>query len=74
VTLHGIGTMWVELDPLDLTAAPAESVEKWIRAVRAMDRDTLDSFVRRTWRTWSAASLRPVAAAVDTRRAQLDGE
>jgi len=39
-----------------------------------MDRDALDSFVRRMWRTWSPTSLRPLAVAVDIRRAQLDGE
>jgi uncharacterized protein YbdZ (MbtH family) len=66
--------MWTDLDPLDLGAAPAESIALWMRAVRNMDRDTLDSFVRRTWRTWSPGSLRPLAVAVDTRRAQLDGE
>lgn len=66
--------MWTDLDPLDLGAAPAESIEMWMRAVRNMDRDALDSFVRRTWRAWSPGSLRPLAAAVDTRRAQLDGE
>ena len=64
----------VDLDPLDLGAAPAGSLDVWLRAVRSMDRDTLDSFVRRTWRTWSAASLRPLAIAVDARRAELDGE
>lgn len=62
------------VEPDDLAAAPPESVEVWIRAVRRMDRDTLDSFVRRTWRTWSPESLRPVALAVDARRAELDGE
>ena len=66
--------MWTDVDPLDLGAAPAESIEMWMRAVRNMDRDALDSFVRRTRRTWSAGSLRPVAIAVDNRRAQLDGE
>jgi hypothetical protein len=63
-----------DLDPLDLVAAPVESVELWMQAVRRMDRDALDSFVRRTWRAWSPGSLRPLAVAVDTRRAQLDGE
>ena len=52
--------------------APLETVELWIRAVRKMDRDILEPFVRRTWRTWSAASLRPLAAAVEARRAELD--
>lgn len=66
--------MWTDLDPLDLVAAPAESIELWMRAVRNMDRDALDSFVRRTWRAWSPGSLRPVALAVDERRAQLDGD
>jgi hypothetical protein len=67
-------TMRAELDPLSLGAAPAEQVEVWIRSVRNMDRDVLALFVRDTWRSWSAASLRALAAAVDTRRAQLDGE
>jgi len=67
-------TNWPDLDPLDLTAAPAESIAIWMRAVRNMDRDALNSFVRRTWRQWSAASLRALAVAVDSRRAQLDGE
>jgi len=39
-----------------------------------MDRDALALFVRHTWQNWDAASLRALAAAVDTRRAQLDGE
>jgi len=39
-----------------------------------MDRDALALFVRHVWRSWHAASLRTLAAAVDTRRAQLDGE
>jgi phage terminase large subunit GpA-like protein len=39
-----------------------------------MDRDALDAFVRQTWRSWSGVSLRTLAAAVDYRRAQLDGE
>ena len=59
------------LDPLDLDDAPPEALEQWLSAVRTMDRNTLDVFVRRTWR---AASLRAVAIAVDMRRAQLDGE
>ena len=63
-----------ELDPLSLRAAPAELIEHWIRTLHAMDRDSLDVFVRWTWRSWSATSLRPVATAVDFRRAQLDGE
>jgi hypothetical protein len=63
-----------ELDPLSLRAAPAELIEHWMRAVHAMDRDALDTFVRWAWRSWSPTSLRPVAAAVDFRRAQLDGE
>lgn len=67
-------TTWTELDPRDLGAAPVESIATWMRAVRTMDRDALDSFVRRMWRTWSPTSLRPLAVAVDTRRAQLDGE
>ena len=67
-------TMRADLDPLNLGAAPGELVETWLRAVRSMDRDALDAFVRRTWRAWSATSLRPLAAAVETRRAQLDGE
>lgn len=67
-------TMWTESDPVDLGPAPLESIAPWMQAVRTMDRDALDSFVRRMWRTWSAASLRPLAVAVDMRRAQLDGE
>jgi len=59
-------------DRPDLGQAPPESVELWIRAVRTMDREVLESFVRRTWRAWSAASLRPLAAAVEKRRAELD--
>jgi hypothetical protein len=39
-----------------------------------MDRDTLDAFVRRTWRRWHAESLRLLALVVDRRRAELDGE
>jgi len=54
--------------------APAELLQVWIRLVRNMDRDALALFVRHTWRHWNAASLRPLAAAVDTRRAHLDGE
>jgi hypothetical protein len=54
--------------------APAETVELWIRAVRRMDREVLESFVRRTWSTWSAASLRPLAPVVEARRAELDGQ
>lgn len=49
-------------------------VEVWIRSVRTMDRDALTLFVRHTWGHWDAASLRALAAAVDTRRAHLDGE
>lgn len=67
-------TMPAEVDPVSLVGAPAELVEHLIRAVHTMDRDALDVFVRRTWRRWSAASLRPLAAAVDFRRGQLDGE
>ena len=66
--------MYADLDPLDLGAVPAASLEQWIHVVRRMDRDTLDSFVRRTWRAWSPESLRPLAIAVDARRAELDGE
>ena len=66
--------MPAEVDPVSLGAAPAQVIEYWIRAVQSMDRDALDSFVRQTWRRWSGTSLRPVAAAVDFRRAQLDGE
>ena len=66
--------MPAEIDPLDLGAAPPESLELWLRDVRRMDRDALDAFVRQTWRRWSAASLRPLALAVDARRATLDGE
>jgi hypothetical protein len=57
-----------------LGCAPPESVVRWLSAVRRMDRDALDSFVRRTWRTWRAESLRPLAVAVDARRSELDGE
>lgn len=67
-------TSRAELDPLSLAAAPAEMIEAWFRAVRSMDRDALDSFVRQTWRSWSATSLRTLAVAVDTRRSQLDGD
>lgn len=63
-----------DLDALDLGAAPQASIDMWLRAVRTMDRNTLDSFVRHTWRTWSADSLRPLGAAVDARRSELDGE
>ena len=66
--------MRADPDPLCLGAASAELVGIWIRAVRRMDRDALALFVRETWRHWDAASLRALAAAVDTRRAQLDGE
>ena len=66
--------MPAEVDPASLIAAPAELIEHWIRSVHVMDRDALDAFVRRTWRSWNGASLRPLAAAVDYRRAQLDGE
>ena len=62
------------LDPLDLGAIPPETLELSVHAVRRMDRDTLDSFVRRTWREWSPESLRPLAIAVDARRAELDGD
>lgn len=64
--------MPADSEPLDLGAAPPESVELWVRAVRTMDREVLESFVRRTWRAWSATSLRPLAAAVEKRRAELD--
>ena len=67
-------TMRADPDPLCLGAAPAELVAVWLRSVRNMDRDALALFVRHTWRSWNAASLRTLAAAVDTRRAQLDGE
>jgi hypothetical protein len=67
-------TVRADPDPLSLGVAPAELVEVWIRLVRNMDRDALALFVRHTWRHWNAASLRPLAAAVDTRRAHLDGE
>ena len=67
-------TMPAEVDPVSLRGAPTKLVEHWIRDVHTMDRDALDAFVRRTWRIWSAASLRPLAAAVDLRRGQLDGE
>ncbi len=49
---------------------PRETLELWIRAVRTMDREVLESFKR----TWSAASLRPLAAAVEARRGELDRE
>ena len=64
--------MPADADLPDFGAAPRESVEVWIRAVRTMDREVLESFVRRTWRAWSATSLRPLAAAVEKRRAELD--
>ena len=51
--------------------APAETVALGVEAVK-MDRDILESFVRRTWRTWSAGSLRPLLEAVEARRAELD--
>ena len=66
--------MRADPDPLCLGAAPADLVEVWIRLVRTMDRDALALFVRHTWRNWNAVSLRALAAAVDTRRAHLDGE
>ena len=66
--------MQADVDPTALRAAPLESLESWLRDVRRMDRDALDAFVRRTWRTWNAASLRSLAAAVDVRRSALDGE
>ena len=66
--------MYADLDPLDLGAMPAKSLELWVHAVRRMDRDTLDLFVRRTWRAWSPESLRPLAVVVDARRSELDGE
>jgi hypothetical protein len=67
-------TMRADPDPLCLGVAPKELVEVWIRSVRTMDRDALALFVRHVWRSWHAASLRTLAAAVDTRRAQLDGD
>ena len=66
--------MRADPDPLCLGAAPAELVEAWIRSIRMMDRDALALFVRHTWGNWDAASLRALAAAVDARRAQIDGE
>jgi hypothetical protein len=66
--------MRADPDPLCLGVAPAALVQIWLRSVRTMDRDALALFVRHTWRSWDAASLRTLAAAVDTRRAQLDGE
>ena len=66
--------MQADVDPTELRAAPLESLESWLRDVGRMDRDALDAFVRRTWRTWNAASLRPLAVAVDVRRSALDGE
>jgi hypothetical protein len=60
--------MPADADPLDIADAPAESVDLWIQAVRRMDRDALESFVRRTW---SSASLRPLAVVVEARRAEL---
>ena len=66
--------MRADPDPLCLGAAPAQWVAVWLRSVRTMDRDALALFVRHTWRHWNSASLRTLAAAVDMRRAQLDGE
>jgi hypothetical protein len=40
--------------------------------MRRMDRDILESFVRRTWAAWSATSLRPLATAVAAQRAELE--
>lgn len=72
--LAGWTTTRADPDPLCLGAAPPELVEVWIRSVRTMDRDALALFVRHTWGHWDATSLRALAAAVDTRRAHLDGE
>jgi hypothetical protein len=65
---------WPDLDPMDLSAAPPDTIRRLMPAVRSMDRDTLDSFVRRMWRIWSPGSLGALAVAVDLRRSQLDGE
>ena len=66
--------MPADFDADTLGCAPPESVVQWLSGVRRMDRDSLDSFVRRTWRAWRAESLRPLAIAVEARRAELDGE
>jgi len=59
-------------DDTGMGPAPPETVELWIRAGKRMDRDILESFVRRTWATWDPASLGPLQEAVDARRAELD--
>ena len=51
--------------------APPESVELWIRLVRAMDAALLASFVDRTWRTRSRESIKPIEAAVKARIVRL---
>jgi len=51
---------------------PPETVALSIRLVRALDAAMLASFVDRTCRTWSRASLKPLEAAVKARRAELE--
>ena len=54
-----------------LPDAPAETVAMWVEIVSTMNADVLESFARRTLGQWSAASLRPLVAAIDARRAEL---
>ena len=51
--------------------APPETVRLWCEMVKSMGPDELDSFERRTYKTWDRASLADLTAAIRHRRHQL---
>lgn len=63
-----------ELDPegMDIPAgtcvASPELEQLWCNAVRSMERVVLDSFERRTFRSWNRAALPRLTAAIASRR------
>jgi uncharacterized protein YbdZ (MbtH family) len=61
-------------DDTGMGPAPPETVALWVSAVRRTSREAIESFVQRTWARWDPASLGPVRAAVDARRAELDAQ
>jgi hypothetical protein len=60
-------------DSLDPGPVPASLMALWVTAVSGMEAHTLESFYGRIRRTWAAAELAPLEAAVTARRRALEG-
>ena len=57
--------------PARLGVAPAGLEQLWCNAVGSMERVVLDSFERRTFRSWDRATLPRLGAAIAARRCEL---